>query len=315
MGYHAIEIIKTIQQLSILKKLIFIIPMNKNQLTLGHKNDLLSGETAIDKYISLGTFFVLKWNYIGLLKSVGCPEEYCEIIDNILKSLHQPLSIRSLENCLNNFPLVEAFKGNKYKGLSALKQIWNSEKIDELVNKDIYYFFEIKNKLNEKYESNTFWNELLQLKQLINTIKSINPNLRNINLDNIINYPNKSNHIFFENILNDWKNYCNYLKIEIPKIKKAIENTTRFIEESEYYIENWKIDFFYYLNRNVDLKTITKNISHFINNSVDYFYETHNVNSTIVDLAQNLVSNNEEVTQEKLMQKLRQMYPNLLEVN
>ena len=141
MGYHAIEIIKTIQQLSIFKKFIFVIPMNKNQLTLGHKNDLLLGETAIDKYISLGTFFVLKWNYIGLLKSFRCPYYYCIIIDSILKTPianQKQLSIRTLEICLNKFPIIETFcrKGTS-EGLKVLAKIWNPKsKIQSIIDRE-----------------------------------------------------------------------------------------------------------------------------------------------------------------------------------
>ena len=322
MGYHAIEIIKTIQQLSILKKFVFVISMNKNQLTFGHKNDLVSGEAAIDKYISLGIFFTLRWNYVCWLKSFGCPEEYCEIIDNILKtetlSTNQRLSIRTLENCLNNFSLIEAFKENKYKGLSVLKQIWNSDKIRQLIDNDIRYFFKINDKINKKYNENIPCDKLLWLENVIYIMRSINSNSRNMNLDDILNFPyqKNQNHIFFENIVNAWTDYYNKLKLCFPKFLEAIRDTKTFIEKEKtksYW--GYSIGDFYSSTSDVNLieniKMVIKGILRFVNNSTDYLYETYNVNSTIVDLARNFVNDNEKVTEGKLMQKLRQMYPNL----
>ena len=323
MGYHAIEIIKTIQQLSILKKFIFIIPMNKNQLTLGHKNDLLSGETAIDKYISLGTFFVLKWNYIGLLKSVKCPEEYCGIIDDILKTPianQKQLSIRTLENCLNKFSVIKAFKKGKYEGLSVLKQIWNPiKKIDSIISEDINYFFEITNEMVKQYNKDI---PFKKIKLLNDIVLLINQGLSgNIYIPNYPYYDAKNKVcIFFQNFINEWSKYRNKIELSISKIFKIINDFKAGKYKNFAFTWNWRNMFDKLTNsKNLsDIAEIINDLANFVNNSYYYdFYEKYDINFTIVDLAHDLVNDdkNEELTPEKLRQKLRQMYPNLLEVN
>lgn len=176
MGYQAIEIIKTIQKLSIFKKFLFLIPMNKNQLSFGHKNDLALNEAAIDKYITLGSYFVLKSNYAGMLKKIGMNNEYISIIQSVLNENIKgyTLSIRQAENSFKNHKIVDAFTANKYTGLANLQKIWPSHQIKLIIEEDINLFIRDLEELDNIFRENDeikisfIWIEFQRLMNRIN---------------------------------------------------------------------------------------------------------------------------------------------------
>ena len=140
MGIQSWEIIKTIQQLSIFKKLLFLLPINKTQLIFGNNIEYeRKNESAIDKYITLGTYFDLKQDYLGILNELNFDENDAQLINKILNVQIKGynLSIRLVERAFLNNKIKESFDINKYEGLKLIRKIWNANIINEIIIEDI----------------------------------------------------------------------------------------------------------------------------------------------------------------------------------
>ncbi len=262
MGIHSWEIIKSIQQLSIFDNLLFLLPINKNQLSLGNANDSNNkNESLIDKYITLGTYYDLKQNYLGILNKLKFNDQDAELINKILDTEINGynLSIRLVERALLNNKIKESFKINKYKGLNKIYNIWPSNAINEIIKQDI-------EKIQEDYErlSNIFYDKKYIDRNLVNYIRSflINKNndfyskdyfelitiekhtnfinvFQNI-IDNFVNW----NGSFLRNIeinwLLKWNDYLNDLNILKEHLKKKIDSFNIKIKKNKEIIRKNK---------------------------------------------------------------------------
>ncbi len=262
MGIHSWEIIKSIQQLSIFDNLLFLLPINKNQLSLGNANDKNNkNESLIDKYITLGTYYDLKQNYLGILNKLKFNDKDAELINKILDTEINGynLSIRLVERALLNNKIKESFKINKYKGLNKIYNIWPSNAINEIINQDV-------EKIQEDYErlSNIFYDKKYIDRNLVNYIRSflINKNndfyskdyfelitiekhtnfinvFQNI-IDNFVNW----NGSFLRNIeinwLVKWNDYLNDLNILKEHLKKKVDSFNIKINKNKEIIRKNK---------------------------------------------------------------------------
>ena len=217
MGNQAWEIIKTIQKLAVFANFVFVLPMNKNKLTLGQAVDQENHEAVIDKYLTLGIYFELKQDYFGLLEKLRLPYEYIEMVDEILNDEINgfKLSIRTLENALKANYVIKAFEMNKYCGLQSLKKIWPSKKIDQLI---------------------------------FNDVQDFKKDLEEINYDYLREWGNNS-------VLKDFRNMFqilekNYLVNE--EMKKNYDQFTKFVEFKNYFLDNPNDNLTVELNRCVN---------------------------------------------------------------
>ena len=230
MGNQAWEIIKTIQKLAVFANFVFVLPMNKSKLTLGQAIDQENHEAVIDKYLTLGIYFELKQDYFGLLEKLKLPNEYIEMVDEILNDEINgfKLSIRTLENALKANCVIKEFEINKYCGLQSLKRIWPSKKIDQLIFNDVQDF---KNKLEEincgflnDEENNYLWNNFKE------------------NFKILIDFPSDLIKI-----------YSNLTKIKSALIKEEVKKNydqfTKFIESKNYFFNNFDDDLINKLNQ------------------------------------------------------------------
>ncbi|MGL5358081.1 MAG: hypothetical protein ACRC9U_03445 [Metamycoplasmataceae bacterium] len=171
MGKHSWEIIKTIQQLSIFDNLLFLLPINKSQLKFGNDSEYeMRNESAIDKYITLGTYFELKQDYLGVLNKLNFDNESANLINNILNESIDGynLSTRLVERGFENKEVKKYFVENKYEGLKKIKEIWNSK----IINKEIENDFEdLKNDFNDLYKIKNFYHNS-ELNNIIDFIES-----------------------------------------------------------------------------------------------------------------------------------------------
>lgn len=262
MGIHSWEIIKSIQQLSIFDNLLFLLPINKNQLSLGNANDNNNkNESLIDKYITLGTYYDLKQNYLGILNKLKFNDKDAELINKILDTEINGynLSIRLVERALLNNKIKESFKINKYKGLNKIYNIWPSNAINEIIKQDI-------EKIQEDYErlSNIFYDKKYIDGNLVNYIRSflinknndfyskdyfeliiIKKNTNFINvfqniIDNFVNW----NGSFLRNIEINWlvkcNNYLNDLNILKEHLKKKVDSFNIKINKNKEIIRKNK---------------------------------------------------------------------------
>lgn len=261
MGIHSWEIIKSIQQLSIFDNLLFLLPINKNQLSLGNANDNNKNESLIDKYITLGTYYDLKQNYLGILNKLKFNDKDAELINKILDTEINGynLSIRLVERALLNNKIKESFEINKYKGLNKIYNIWPSNTIDEIIKQDI-------EKIQEDYErlSDIFYNKKYIDRDLVNYIRSflvnkdndfyskdyfelitIEKNINFINvfqniIDNFVNW----NGSFLRNIeinwLVKWNDYLNDLNILKEHLKKKVDSFNVKINKNKEIIRKNK---------------------------------------------------------------------------
>lgn len=140
MGIHSWEIIKTIQQLSIFDNLLFLLPINKTQLSFGNNVEYeKKNESAIDKYITLGIYFNLKQDYLGILNELKFNDDDAQLINQILNVQINGynLSIRLVEHAFSNNKIKKSFDINKYEGLKQIKNIWNADIIRKIIENDI----------------------------------------------------------------------------------------------------------------------------------------------------------------------------------
>lgn len=258
MGIHSWEIIKSIQQLSIFDNLLFLLPINKNQLSLGNTNDNNNkNESLIDKYITLGTYYDLKQNYLGILNKLKFNDKDAELINKILDTEINGynLSIRLVERALLNNKIKESFEINKYKGLNKIYNIWPSNAIDEIIKQDIEKIQKDYNRL-----SDIFYNKKYIDRDLVNYIRSFLVNKNNdfyskdyfeliiiekntnfINvfqniIDNFVNW----NEPFLRNIEIDWlvkwNDYLNDLNILKEHLKKKVDSFSLKINNNKEII-------------------------------------------------------------------------------
>ena len=243
MGYQTIEIIKTIQKLSIFKKFLFLIPMNKNQLSFGHKNDLALNEAAIDKYITLGSYFILKSNYAGMLKKIGINNEYISIIQSVLNENIKgyTLSIRQAENSFKNHKIVDAFAVNKYAGLASLQKIWPAYQIKLIVEEDVNLFIkdleELDNSFIENHKIRTYsiW---LEFKKLMNQINDFSGFHKFSSFEDFfINH----NNLYTNNLFEIWTNKFNIINNDIKWVKAYLFTWTNNLKENlKTKFDYWK---------------------------------------------------------------------------
>lgn len=261
MGTHAWEIIKTIQQLSIFDKLIFLLPINKTQLLFN--NDFMyekKNESAIDKYITLGTYFDLKQDYLGILKKLNFSDNDAQLINRILNIQINGynLSIRLIEWSFLNNKIKESFDENKYSGLKKLKKIWKTNYIDEEIKKDFQELSKDYSELELVYKSKKNMN-ISAINDIYNFISKYKDNiylklLETSLFDNLQEIREEfidKTYIFLNNIDFDWldewnrfikilKNFKNYLKETSDKIlidKSENEKKIKEIEEENIVIE------------------------------------------------------------------------------
>lgn len=258
MGIHAWEIIKAIQQLSIFDKLIFLLPINKEQLLFNNNVEYnKKNESAIDKYITLGVYFDLKQNYLGILNELNFNDNDAQIINRILNDQINGynLSIRLIKNYFLNNKIKESFEENKYNGLKEIKRIWNTNIIYEIINND---FEELKNDYNElddffKAQRNLFKEEITNIKQIIYRIKNYEYWNTKKELEELFevlqefeNELMNSNYPFLKNIFfsvsNDWEEFLynskslkKYLNQILNKNKKTYKSNMNQIKSKENY--------------------------------------------------------------------------------
>lgn len=250
MGIHSWEIIKAIQQLSIFDNLLFLLPINKTQLSFGgHDNEYeRKNESSIDKYITLGTYFNLKQDYLGILNKLDFTDHDAHLINDILNVQINGynLSIRLVQNFFITNKIKEEFQISKYNGLKKIYEIWSADLIIEIIKEDL---------MNLK---NDYFN--------LNNILKTKSNLNNDNLRNIINFVNtyKNNEYvlimeeYFENInkvfeficldfyflknihlniLEDWNNYIINLKAFQKQLDQKIIDLNKTIKKNNKEID------------------------------------------------------------------------------
>ncbi len=118
LEHNSIEIIKLIQKISNIKNLLIILPMNKEQFYMNN----ISGESKIDKYITLGKYFEFKQDYSNILLNKGVNTNYIKLANILLKEEKKGhiLSIRTLEKTINSKMINNNFKKSKYDGMKWL---------------------------------------------------------------------------------------------------------------------------------------------------------------------------------------------------
>lgn len=245
MGYQAIEIIKTIQKLSIFKKFLFLIPMNKNQLSFGHRNDLALNEAAIDKYITLGSYFVLKSNYAGMLKKIGINNEYINIIQSVLNENIRgyTLSIRQAENTFKNHKIVDAFSVNKYTGLGSLQKIWPAYKIKSIIEEDVNLLIKDLEELDNNFRENhkignhKIWEDFNLLRHQLLEFPGFEK------LYSFIDFFINNFYLYSNDLLYDWINNFKIINYEIKLVEKSLKsvlnNLINSLEAKFDYLNNF----------------------------------------------------------------------------
>ncbi len=241
MGIHSWEIIKTIQQLSIFKKLLFLLPINKTQLIFGNNIEYeRKNESAIDKYITLGTYFDLQQDYLGILNELNFDENDAQLINKILNVQIKGynLSIRLVERAFLNNKIKESFDINKYEGLKLIRKIWNANIINEIIMEDInqlkenyiylFSFFNDRNRINYNSIENIeiFFKENKENEYL--ELNDINKNFFNEFMDIINKFVNR-NDDFLTYINHDWMNEWNLFINNLKDLK------THLIEKNEEF--------------------------------------------------------------------------------
>lgn len=241
MGIHSWEIIKTIQQLSIFKKLLFLLPINKTQLIFGNNIEYeRKNESAIDKYITLGTYFDLQQDYLGILNELNFDENDAQLINKILNVQIKGynLSIRLVERAFLNNKIKESFDINKYEGLKLIRKIWNANIINEIIMEDInqlkenyiylFSFFNDRNRINYNSIENIeiFFKENKENEYL--ELNDINKNFFNEFMDIINKFVNRNND-FLTYINHDWMNEWNLFINNLKDLK------THLIEKNEEF--------------------------------------------------------------------------------
>lgn len=228
MGIHSWEIIKAIQQLSVFDNLLFLLPINKTQLLFGNNVEYeRKNESAIDKYITLGIYFNLKQDYLGILNELKFNDDDAQLINQILNVQINGynLSIRLVERAFSNNKIKESFDINKYEGLKQIKKIWDANIIQKIIESDIKelkedyislsYLFNNKSKMNYnaiEHISN-FLNEneddkYLELKKETNNFVDEFNEIMDKFIDWDDNFLMYVNH----NWLEEWKKFINNLK-------------------------------------------------------------------------------------------------------
>lgn len=243
MGIHSWEIIKTIQQLSIFDNLLFLLPINKTQLSFGNNFEYeTKNESAIDKYITLGVYFNLKQDYLGILNELNFNENDAQLINKILNAQINGynLSIRLVERAFLHKKIKESFDINKYEGLKQLRKIWTTDIIKTIIEDDI-------KELKENY-INLF--SIFNSKEIptnaINTIKNFldeNKDNKHFQLQNLDrNFVDELYEIFneFINLSNNLLIYINHTWLDTWR-EKYIINLNYFkkhLNEKIKYFEN-----------------------------------------------------------------------------
>lgn len=239
MGVHAWEIIKTIQQLSIFDKLLFLLPINKTQLFFN--NDYMyekKNESAIDKYITLGTYFDLKQDYLGILKKLEFSDSDAKLINRILNVQINGynLSIRLIEWSFLNNRIKEAFDENKYNGLKKIKKIWNTNYIDEEIKIDFNELNKDYLELDSIYKSKKNMN-IYAINDVFNFIPIYKKNehlklFENEYFDKLQDIKTEfidKDYVFLMNFsfnwLEEWDNFIN----DLEKFKKHLEDVSKEI--------------------------------------------------------------------------------------
>ncbi len=254
---NSIEIIKLIQKISNIKNLLIILPMNKEQFYMNNT----SGESKIDKYITLGKYFEFKQDYSNILFNKGVNKNYIKLINILLKEEKNGhiLSIRSLEKTIDSITINDNFKKSKYEGMKYLNDcLWECKKsIKNIFREDLNIIFnfvhdiinlfemwQVKNNslslnFNFKYFSNLCNNYGLH-ESIINKINSIY-RFNNSNYQVSIN-----NHldVCFEQILysNELMLLIKNIDTFIKKLKEKLDEINVNKIECDKYIEAYKKD-------------------------------------------------------------------------
>lgn len=267
MGVHAWEVIKTIQRLSIFDKLIFLLPINREQLLFNDNIEYYKkNESAIDKYITLGVCYDLKQDYLGILEKLNFNKEDSILINKILNTQINGynLSIRLIKNAFLNNKIREAFENNKYTGLKQIKRIWNANIINELIKEDI-------NKLEDDF---------IELCLFLNSKKHIDYN----NINSIFEFISKNQNNEELNFITKDKNFFNEFKeindffyrgfnlTECIKSDFLIEKINEFIdilEKLKIYLHDKQSKFNKDLINNQDLIKINENSNIEINKKIE----------------------------------------------
>lgn len=235
---NSIEIIKLIQKISNIKNLLIILPMNKEQFYMNN----ISGESKIDKYITLGKYFEFKQDYSNILLNKGVNENYIKLANILLNEEKQGhvLSIRSLEKTINSKMINNNFKKSKYDGMKYLNDcLWECKNsIKDIFKEDLNNICNFVTKIVNIFEE---W-------QIKNNSFSMNFNFqhfsnqcKNYGLSESIIYEINSiyrfNNLDYQVRINSHLDVCLEQILKSNKLKLLIDNINIFIKELEKNIK------------------------------------------------------------------------------
>lgn len=295
IGKKSWEIIKTIQKLSELDGFIFVLSMNKSKIFFENYNTN-DFEDAIDKYITLGTYFKLKQKYNSILETNKIKNKYIPLINSILETeiSGEILSIRYIENILKKENIKESFDKNKYYGLEKIKNIWNPENIiQKTIKEDVSNFYNFLSEIDAMYSQTKIYlkNEINKIINFYNQMSSypyykniefisfeqIKKELINNDYSFIKNFSFnwekewKDQLFFLNNIIEDLSLQIDSIEEEINKNNKIILNLDELIKNnlSNLKIKKEKVDEINNLDANKKTSSIIKKLSSYKQNITD----------------------------------------------
>lgn len=259
----AIEVIKLIQKISNVDKLLIILVMNLEKFKYWKKED------RINKYITLGKYFKFhQKDYKSILLSKGIKKEFIREINDFLESDNNKnkLSIRDLDKMLNPIKLNEYITKSKYAWIFYINNnIWkNDEEVKRIIKTDIESMFSYLNKRIDSFKKQFFSkisNNFLPVK-ITNGMFS-----EYINGDSNFyekfweNIPNKSieliQNIFYRVNFFTWRIF---FENEIEKIIKIV-NSKILNSKKDIIYEKWKTIMNHLNNINKEKNNIIKNMN------------------------------------------------------
>lgn len=260
---NVLFVFKLIQKISMINNLIIILPMDKSKLYI---NNISQIDYWLEKYITLGNYFIFSQNYKDLLKKELEEHNliYLELINEIFES--EKLNLRTIKQKINFKLLNKNFEKSKYHGVLYLKLInyfktWNY--IYE-VEPDVTNILKILKTINDQY-----YKDIINLRNDINNNHELKNQfmtlIEDVNSNKIFNFFSFNGNELYDSIPRwDFELIKNNNKFYIANIYNIIISLTKLTSNENKEIINSLI---------INLEQINENIIAKLNNiASDYNY-------------------------------------------